>query len=60
MVNDRRNAGMAIFLPTRGKISIKENCKDIDRKQTSLIPGATGSVDGPGWWKELGEVFHVD
>ncbi|KAJ5682026.1 DUF718 domain protein [Penicillium maclennaniae] len=26
----------------------------------SLIFGATGSADGPGWWKDLDEVFHVD
>lgn len=26
----------------------------------SLISGATGSADGPGWWKDLDEVFHVD
>lgn len=29
-----------------------------DAMQESLVPGATGSADGP-WWKDLDEVFYV-
>jgi L-rhamnose mutarotase len=31
-----------------------------DSMQESLIPGAKGSKDGPGWWKELDEVFYTE
>ncbi|GAQ41794.1 DUF718 domain protein [Aspergillus niger] len=28
--------------------------------QESLIPGAIGSAEGPGWWKVLDEVFYTE
>ncbi|KAJ5481979.1 hypothetical protein N7475_000791 [Penicillium sp. IBT 31633x] len=31
-----------------------------DEMQESLIPGAVSTVEGPGWWKNLEEVFHTD
>jgi len=30
-----------------------------DPMQESVIPGATGSADGP-WWLEVEELFHTD
>lgn len=32
----------------------------IDSVQESPIPGAVNSSEGPGWWKVLNEVFHVE
>ncbi|KAJ5950580.1 Dimeric alpha-beta barrel [Penicillium vulpinum] len=31
-----------------------------DGMQESLIPGALGSAEGPGWWKPLEEVFRTE
>ncbi|KAK5709394.1 hypothetical protein LTS12_028092 [Elasticomyces elasticus] len=31
-----------------------------DGMQESPIPGAVSSAEGPGWWKALDEVFHVE
>lgn len=30
-----------------------------DKMQESPVPGATGSKDGPGWWKMAEEVFYM-
>ncbi|RAO68103.1 uncharacterized protein BHQ10_004115 [Talaromyces amestolkiae] len=31
-----------------------------DSMQKSLVDGAINSADGPGWWKDIEEVFHAD
>ena len=31
-----------------------------DLPQESPVPGAVGSAEGPGWWKELEKVFYTD
>jgi len=31
-----------------------------DSMQDSLVPGAIGSAEGPGWWMNGVEVFHTD
>ncbi|OQE41096.1 hypothetical protein PENCOP_c005G06289 [Penicillium coprophilum] len=31
-----------------------------DEMQESPIPGAVSTVEGPGWWKNLEEVFHTE
>lgn len=35
-------------------------CLDADSAQESPISGALSSAEGPGWWKVLEEVFHMD
>ncbi|KAL1988873.1 hypothetical protein VTN96DRAFT_6862 [Rasamsonia emersonii] len=31
-----------------------------DAMQESFVPGAISSKEGPGWWKELEEVFYTE
>lgn len=38
---------------------VREWWKMTDSMQQSLIPGAVGSAEGPGWWKPLEEVFYT-
>lgn len=30
-----------------------------DSMQESLVPGATGSAEGPSWWRAMDEVFYT-
>ncbi|EPS25439.1 hypothetical protein PDE_00372 [Penicillium oxalicum 114-2] len=44
----------------RANPKVREWWAMTDSMQESLIPGAVGSAEGPGWWKPLEEVFYTD
>lgn len=37
---------------------VREWWKMTDSMQESLVEGAVGSADAPGWWKPVEEVFY--
>lgn len=39
---------------------VQEWWKMTDGMQESLVPGAAGSAEGPGWWMNGVEVFHTE
>lgn len=39
--------------------TVQEWWKMTDSMQESLVDGAVGSAEGPGWWKGMEEVFYL-
>lgn len=39
---------------------VQEWWRMTDGMQESPVEGAVGSKDGPGWWGQTEEVFHVE